>query len=106
MPFLAVRCFLNVIYFFDSIPISCRYIFSIKLTRTWGIVVLCLSFINDVRLLKVAANGRRLGAGGELEFLLPGTVAKFITKSSLLLLPLNKVFSAGTAAERYTTAHC
>jgi hypothetical protein len=33
------------------------------------------------------------------------TVVKFIIKSSLLLLPLNKAFSAGAAAERCATAH-
>ena len=47
----------------------------------------------------------RIYAGLELEFILPGTVAKFIIKSSLLSLSLNKVFSAWTAAERCTTAH-
>jgi len=30
----------------------------------------------------ITANGLRLAAGGEIEFLLPGTVAKFIIKSS------------------------
>ncbi len=48
----------------------------------------------------------RLCAGGVLEFLLPGTVAKFIIKSSLLLLSLNKDFSARTMAEICTNAHC
>jgi len=39
-------------------------------------------------------------------FILPVTVAKFIIKSLLLLLSLNKVLLPGTAAERRATAHC
>ena len=39
-------------------------------------------------------------------FCLPVTVAKFIIKSSLLLLSLNKVRSAGTVAETCTVADC
>jgi hypothetical protein len=33
------------------------------------------------------------------------TVAKFIAKSSLFILSLNRVFSAGTTAESCTNAH-
>jgi hypothetical protein len=40
------------------------------------------------------ANVLRLAAGGEIEFLSARTVAKFIIKSSLLILSLNRVFSA------------
>jgi len=40
----------------------------------------------------MAANVLRLAAGGEIEFLLHGTVTKFINKSSLFILSLNKVF--------------
>jgi len=47
----------------------------------------------------MTANGLRLAAGGEIEFLLPGTVAKFIIKSSLIIPSLNRVSSAGTAAQ-------
>jgi len=49
--------------------------------------------------VKVAAYVLRLAAGGEIEFRLPGTVAKFINKSSLFILSLNRVFSAGTTAQ-------
>ncbi len=35
-----------------------------------------------------------------------GTVAKFINKSSLLLLLLNRIPSAGTTAETCTNADC
>jgi hypothetical protein len=50
-------------------------------------------------------------AGGKIEFLPPGTVANsiaigFIIKSSLLLLSVNKDFSARAIAETCTTAHC
>ena len=45
-------------------------------------------------------------AGMDLEFRLPGTVAEFIVKSSLLLILFNKVLSARTTAESFTTAHC
>jgi hypothetical protein len=48
----------------------------------------------------------RIYAGMELEFLSAGTVAKFIIKSSCLFLLLNTVFSAETADEIYSTAHC
>ena len=48
----------------------------------------------------------RIYAGMELEFLSAGTVAKFIIKSSRLLLSLNRVFSAETTDEIYSTAHC
>jgi hypothetical protein len=47
----------------------------------------------------MAAYVLRLAAGGELEFLLPRTVAKFIIKSSRLILSLNSIFSAGTTAQ-------
>jgi len=43
---------------------------------------------------KITANVLRLAAGGEIEFLLPGTVAKFIIESSLFILSLNRVSSA------------
>ena len=43
---------------------------------------------------KVAANVYGLQQVGEIEFLLPGTVAKFIIKSSLFILSLNRDFSA------------
>ena len=46
----------------------------------------------------MAANGLRLAAGEEIEFFLPGTIAKFIIKSSLSILSLNRVFSPGTTA--------
>jgi hypothetical protein len=49
--------------------------------------------------LLLAAYVLRLAAGGEIEFLLTGTVAKFIIKSSLFILLLNRVFSAGTTAQ-------
>jgi hypothetical protein len=42
----------------------------------------------------------------ELEFLSAGTVAKFIIKSSLLLLLFNSVTSDGTMAETFTNADC
>ncbi len=58
------------------------------------------------RCTKVVAYVLRLCAGRVIEFLLPGTVAKFINKCSLLLLQLNNVFSAGTMAETCTNAHC
>jgi len=48
---------------------------------------------------KISYNVLRLAAGGEIEFLLPGTVAKFINKSSLFILSLNREFSAGTTAQ-------
>ena len=48
----------------------------------------------------------QLCAGGILEFRLLGTVAKFINKSSLLLLLLNRVTSDGTIAETCTNADC
>jgi len=35
---------------------------------------------------KITANVLRLAAGGQIEFLLPGTVAKFIIESSLFSL--------------------
>ncbi len=35
-----------------------------------------------------------------------GTVAKFINKSSLLLLSLNRVTSDGTMAETFTNVDC
>ena len=54
----------------------------------------------------IAGNVLRLFAGGILKFLSARTVAKFITKSSLLLLSLNKDFSARAIAETFTTAHC
>lgn len=52
------------------------------------------------RSLGIDANVLRLAAGGEIEFLLPGTVAKFINISSLFILSLNRVFSAGTTAQQ------
>jgi len=42
----------------------------------------------------------------ELEFLSAGTVAKFIIKSSCLLLLLISILSAETTDEIYSTAHC
>ena len=54
----------------------------------------------------VQAHNIRIYAGLELEFLSAGTVAKFIIKSSLLLLSLNKVFQPRTTDEIRTTAHC
>jgi len=50
-------------------------------------------------LFKVTYNGLRLAAGGEIEIRLPGTVAKFIVKSSLFILLLNRVSSAETTAQ-------
>ncbi len=54
----------------------------------------------------IAHNVYGLQQVGEIEFLSARTVAKFIIKSSLLLLSLNKDFSARTIAETFTNAHC
>jgi len=51
------------------------------------------------------AQRSRIYVGLELEFRLLETVAKFIIKSSSIVLLLNKVFSAGTTAETCTTAY-
>ena len=52
-------------------------------------------------------NGLRLAAGGEIEFLLPGTVAKFIIKCSLFILSLDRVSSARKPLlNNVTKAHC
>jgi len=48
----------------------------------------------------------RIYAGLKIESLSAEAVAKFIFKSSLLLLSLNKVFSVETTAETCTTVHC
>ena len=48
----------------------------------------------------------RIYAGMELEFLSARTVAKFIIKSSCLLLLLISVLSAETTDEIYSIAHC
>jgi hypothetical protein len=48
---------------------------------------------------RIAAYVLRLAAGGDIEFLLSGTVAKFINKSSSFILSLNRDFSDGTTAQ-------
>jgi hypothetical protein len=47
----------------------------------------------------MAAYVLRLAAGGEIELLSARTVAKFINKSSLFILLLNRAFSDGTTAQ-------
>jgi hypothetical protein len=42
----------------------------------------------------------------EIEFLPAGTVAKFIIKSSCFFLLFNRVLSAETTDEIYSSAHC
>ncbi len=49
---------------------------------------------------------QRIYAGMELEFQSDETVAKFIIKTSLLLLSLIRVFSAETTDEMDSTVHC
>jgi len=55
---------------------------------------------------KVTANGYAFMQGMEIEFLSAGTGAKIIIKSSLLLLSLKRVFSAGTTDEINSKVHC
>lgn len=86
---------------------KCYFIINTKVSD-WLHSILIITLMHEVRnvLPKMSAYVLRLAAVGEMEFLLPGTVAKFIIKSSLLLLSFNKVFSARTTAETCTTAHC
>lgn len=47
----------------------------------------------------------RLAAVGEMEFLLPGTVAKFIIKCSLFIPWLNRIFLTITILKIFTEAY-
>ena len=55
---------------------------------------------------KIAGNGCAFMQAWNKNSRLPGTAAKFIILSSLLLLLLNRIPSAGTTDEIYSTAHC